>query len=106
MKKLTKQERKALYLEAIDIISEEPRMLHFVCNVLGIILGYHDIDAHWSLDEKINPKNLPELFMFKDTLSEAWLSHRSWWELDGDAPKSAVNEYKVIVLLLCVEMCE
>lgn len=100
-KKLTKKERKQTYLSAINIILKKPTIQHFVCCLVGEVLGWKE--GTGKLDLFVNEETLPELLMFKQ-FDGAWLSHQYLWECDFR--QEVINEYKLNVLYLCVEMCK
>jgi len=97
----TKKQRKAIYIKAFKIqytphlIKEE--RINYVCHSVakaasGDICNYSSI---------VNEDAFPELFMFRDHDDvSAWLSHDYMYKRGADE-----HETKLIVLLLCAEMC-
>lgn len=93
MKKLTKKQRRSLYLQAAEYLSNEPD-LYFLCGILRSLMDYGDclniINGNYHIGE-----GLIEFDMF-----EVVKSDNLWWE-------SNPNPYdeRITCMILCAEMC-
>ena len=119
MKNPTKKERKKLYQQAIDVVLFNLYDTNYLCNVLGRLFYGEDFNATRG-ELFVNEETFPELLLFRELdreVGSAWLSQYNYWNLDY--PKSnlnyneerkkiekIVNEGKITVLLLCIEMVD
>ena len=98
----TEKRRKQLYLKVAKKIAKNSKDYGlFACCLLDDITGF---DLRTSRKQRY-----PELFLFKndDNFSGAFLSNV--YDDEGKAYDKHIelyNDFKVIVLLLCAEMCE
>ena len=114
MKKPTEEERKELYLQAINIVLFNLTETNYLCNVLG---GLFYEDEYTTINGKkfINEETFPELLLFREPDREysAWLSLFRYWDLSysdywqsDKEREQIVNEGKINILLLCIEMID
>jgi hypothetical protein len=91
MKRLSKKERGKIYYEAL--CDFELGNYNFICNSLK----RHS-------ERRATEDEFPEFFLFKETNHIAWLSN----QIDPSCEMSLneVSQVKVIVLGLCIAMCD
>ena len=108
----TKKERKELYLQAIDVVVENMTTCNYLCNVLGELYYKKNYDCVRG-EKFINEETFPELLLFRELdrpIGSAWLSLSKYWisneEEDHIVRNKIINEGKLTILTLCIEMCE
>lgn len=105
VKTFTKKGRKAIYLQALESISNNIDDMNFVCNTIGMIVYGKNFQPNIG-EDFINKKTFPEFFMFKDHDEAAWLSLQKCWNdvNEGFIPFEKMNNGKIIILSLCLVM--
>ncbi len=93
MKKLSKKERKIIYINVANIIKLDYNIYRYVCNELDFLCI--SLKSNYGF-------NFPELKLFNDNDSEAFLSYCSTTDINDKYENMKVKE---IVMLLCAEMC-
>jgi len=98
MKKLSKVKRRKAYLKFLNILLQNPTGLNFFCNHV------RDTYKLQNSSSDLCGRLFPEYFLFQESDKCSWLNFQTELSyVQGDV-SFELNEYRVFITQLCIEM--
>lgn len=98
---MKRKEKIIVYESIIETIKKHKYENVYVCNELNSFLS----DFENSIE-----KNFPEYFLFRENNDNMWLNEQLWEEtrdcISYSETSYIINQYRIFILQLCIEMCK